>query len=215
MQQHLMQMHPMMAAYYPNNVTTDHIQQVLLPLLLFLLSWIISSQTTWLFASSLCIYTSTTTVLFHLIFWFFFSLDITFNGMDLWFTLLFWYAWIHIFSSHLILVCTASEIFCCSFSNIYMSMVFMWKAWHAPHQHSLLVIYVYIVFSIYFTLHAIIVLLHHNLCKFVMGLKHLVCDFIELFMAEPSYMNYQQDWCFVSQISDLFQFLSEHYRQFH
>ena len=29
MQQHLMQMQPMMAAYYPNNVTTDHIQQVL------------------------------------------------------------------------------------------------------------------------------------------------------------------------------------------
>uniref|UniRef100_A0A5B7AXT0 Putative GRF1-interacting factor 1-like n=1 Tax=Davidia involucrata TaxID=16924 RepID=A0A5B7AXT0_DAVIN len=29
MQQHLMQMHPMMAAYYPNNVTTDHIQQYL------------------------------------------------------------------------------------------------------------------------------------------------------------------------------------------
>ncbi|KAJ0078679.1 hypothetical protein Patl1_23218 [Pistacia atlantica] len=28
MQQHLMQMQPMMAAYYPNNVTTDHIQQV-------------------------------------------------------------------------------------------------------------------------------------------------------------------------------------------
>ncbi|KAE9447979.1 hypothetical protein C3L33_20130, partial [Rhododendron williamsianum] len=27
MQQHLMQMQPMMAAYYPNNVTTDHIQQ--------------------------------------------------------------------------------------------------------------------------------------------------------------------------------------------
>jgi hypothetical protein len=30
-QQHLMQMQPMMAAYYPNNVTTDHIQQVKLP----------------------------------------------------------------------------------------------------------------------------------------------------------------------------------------
>ncbi|XVE89947.1 hypothetical protein DITRI_Ditri20bG0037100 [Diplodiscus trichospermus] len=29
MQQHLMQMQPMMAAYYPNNVTTDHIQQYL------------------------------------------------------------------------------------------------------------------------------------------------------------------------------------------
>ena len=29
MQQHLMQMQPIMAAYYPNNVTTDHIQQVL------------------------------------------------------------------------------------------------------------------------------------------------------------------------------------------
>ena len=29
MQQHLMQMQPLMAAYYPNNVTTDHIQQVL------------------------------------------------------------------------------------------------------------------------------------------------------------------------------------------
>ncbi|XP_073314782.1 GRF-interacting factor 1-like [Primulina huaijiensis] len=29
MQQHLMQMHPMMAAYYPSNVTTDHIQQYL------------------------------------------------------------------------------------------------------------------------------------------------------------------------------------------
>nr|XP_018625456.1 GRF1-interacting factor 1-like isoform X2 [Nicotiana tomentosiformis] len=29
MQQHLMQMQPMMAAYYPNNVTTDHIQQFL------------------------------------------------------------------------------------------------------------------------------------------------------------------------------------------
>lgn len=29
MQQHLMQMQPMMAAYYPSNVTTDHIQQVL------------------------------------------------------------------------------------------------------------------------------------------------------------------------------------------
>ncbi|XP_058743973.1 GRF1-interacting factor 1-like [Vicia villosa] len=28
-QQHLMQMQPMMAAYYPNNVTTDHIQQYL------------------------------------------------------------------------------------------------------------------------------------------------------------------------------------------
>ena len=28
MQQHLMQMQPMMAAYYPTNVTTDHIQQV-------------------------------------------------------------------------------------------------------------------------------------------------------------------------------------------
>ncbi|KAL3353445.1 hypothetical protein AABB24_018262 [Solanum stoloniferum] len=28
-QQHLMQMQPMMAAYYPNNVTTDHIQQFL------------------------------------------------------------------------------------------------------------------------------------------------------------------------------------------
>ncbi|KAG6737349.1 hypothetical protein POTOM_058865 [Populus tomentosa] len=28
MQQHLMQMQPMMAAYYPSNVTTDHIQQV-------------------------------------------------------------------------------------------------------------------------------------------------------------------------------------------
>ncbi|KAM7463756.1 hypothetical protein LguiA_031877 [Lonicera macranthoides] len=27
-QQHLMQMQPMMAAYYPNNVTTDHIQQL-------------------------------------------------------------------------------------------------------------------------------------------------------------------------------------------
>ncbi|GKV12469.1 hypothetical protein SLEP1_g23608 [Rubroshorea leprosula] len=27
MQQHLMHMQPMMAAYYPNNVTTDHIQQ--------------------------------------------------------------------------------------------------------------------------------------------------------------------------------------------
>ncbi|KAF7805216.1 GRF1-interacting factor 1 [Senna tora] len=27
MQQHLMQMQPMMAAYYPSNVTTDHIQQ--------------------------------------------------------------------------------------------------------------------------------------------------------------------------------------------
>ncbi|XP_019234185.1 PREDICTED: GRF1-interacting factor 1 isoform X2 [Nicotiana attenuata] len=29
MQQHLMQMQPMMAAYYPTNVTTDHIQQYL------------------------------------------------------------------------------------------------------------------------------------------------------------------------------------------
>ncbi|TKY52110.1 GRF1-interacting factor 1 [Spatholobus suberectus] len=29
MQQHLMQMQPIMAAYYPNNVTTDHIQQYL------------------------------------------------------------------------------------------------------------------------------------------------------------------------------------------
>ncbi|KAJ9682388.1 hypothetical protein PVL29_018328 [Vitis rotundifolia] len=29
MQQHLMQMQPMMAAYYPSNVTTDHIQQYL------------------------------------------------------------------------------------------------------------------------------------------------------------------------------------------
>ncbi|KAK7269171.1 hypothetical protein RIF29_21887 [Crotalaria pallida] len=29
MQQHMMQMQPMMAAYYPNNVTTDHIQQYL------------------------------------------------------------------------------------------------------------------------------------------------------------------------------------------
>ncbi|KAK9292748.1 hypothetical protein L1049_020728 [Liquidambar formosana] len=29
MQQHLMQMQPMMAAYYPNSVTTDHIQQYL------------------------------------------------------------------------------------------------------------------------------------------------------------------------------------------
>ncbi|XWS42536.1 hypothetical protein CRYUN_Cryun16bG0022800 [Craigia yunnanensis] len=29
MQQHLMQMQPLMAAYYPNNVTTDHIQQYL------------------------------------------------------------------------------------------------------------------------------------------------------------------------------------------
>ncbi|KAK4282912.1 hypothetical protein QN277_014234 [Acacia crassicarpa] len=29
MQQHLIQMQPMMAAYYPNNVTTDHIQQYL------------------------------------------------------------------------------------------------------------------------------------------------------------------------------------------
>ncbi|GLT80871.1 hypothetical protein SLA2020_522820 [Shorea laevis] len=29
MQQHLMHMQPMMAAYYPNNVTTDHIQQYL------------------------------------------------------------------------------------------------------------------------------------------------------------------------------------------
>ncbi|GMY20669.1 GRF1-interacting factor 1 isoform X1 [Fagus crenata] len=29
MQQHLMQMQPMMAPYYPNNVTTDHIQQYL------------------------------------------------------------------------------------------------------------------------------------------------------------------------------------------
>ncbi|KAK4785226.1 hypothetical protein SAY86_001915 [Trapa natans] len=29
MQQHLMQMQPMMASYYPNNVTTDHIQQYL------------------------------------------------------------------------------------------------------------------------------------------------------------------------------------------
>ncbi|XP_027111217.2 GRF1-interacting factor 1-like isoform X1 [Coffea arabica] len=29
MQQHLMQMQPMMAAYYPSNVTTDHIQQFL------------------------------------------------------------------------------------------------------------------------------------------------------------------------------------------
>ncbi|XVF57205.1 hypothetical protein PTKIN_Ptkin06aG0185800 [Pterospermum kingtungense] len=29
MQQHLMQMQPMMAAYYPNNVTSDHIQQYL------------------------------------------------------------------------------------------------------------------------------------------------------------------------------------------
>ncbi|XAR64913.1 hypothetical protein NMG60_11008805 [Bertholletia excelsa] len=28
-QQHLMQMQPMMAAYYPNNITTDHIQQYL------------------------------------------------------------------------------------------------------------------------------------------------------------------------------------------
>ncbi|OMO96235.1 Calcium-responsive transactivator [Corchorus olitorius] len=36
MQQHLMQMQPMMAAYYPNNVTTDHIQQVLFLLLTFL-----------------------------------------------------------------------------------------------------------------------------------------------------------------------------------
>jgi hypothetical protein len=33
MQQHLMQMQPMMAAYYPSNVTTDHIQQVLSSLL--------------------------------------------------------------------------------------------------------------------------------------------------------------------------------------
>ncbi|XP_038993742.1 GRF1-interacting factor 1-like [Hibiscus syriacus] len=29
MQQHLMQMQPMVAAYYPNNVTTDHIQEYL------------------------------------------------------------------------------------------------------------------------------------------------------------------------------------------
>ncbi|GMJ11231.1 hypothetical protein HRI_004792300 [Hibiscus trionum] len=29
MQQHLMQMQPMVSAYYPNNVTTDHIQQYL------------------------------------------------------------------------------------------------------------------------------------------------------------------------------------------
>lgn len=29
MQQHMMQMRPMMASYYPNNVTTDHIQQYL------------------------------------------------------------------------------------------------------------------------------------------------------------------------------------------
>ncbi|KAL9280979.1 hypothetical protein AtNW77_Chr5g0114001 [Arabidopsis thaliana] len=29
MQQHLMQMQPMMAGYYPSNVTSDHIQQVL------------------------------------------------------------------------------------------------------------------------------------------------------------------------------------------
>lgn len=36
MQQHLMQMQPMMAAYYPNNVTTDHIQQVPFFLLLLL-----------------------------------------------------------------------------------------------------------------------------------------------------------------------------------
>lgn len=28
MQQHLMQMQPMMAGYYPSNVTSDHIQQV-------------------------------------------------------------------------------------------------------------------------------------------------------------------------------------------
>lgn len=40
MQQHLLQMQPMMAAYYPTNVTTDHIQQVFLlpPSLLLLLS---------------------------------------------------------------------------------------------------------------------------------------------------------------------------------
>lgn len=37
MQQHLMQMQPMMAAYYPSNVTTDHIQQVPLLFSLFLL----------------------------------------------------------------------------------------------------------------------------------------------------------------------------------
>lgn len=38
-----MQMQPMMAAYYPNNVTTDHIQQVLSstsPLYLFAFSWL-------------------------------------------------------------------------------------------------------------------------------------------------------------------------------
>lgn len=43
MQQHLMQMQPMMAAYYPNNVTTDHIQQVISstsPLYLFAFSWL-------------------------------------------------------------------------------------------------------------------------------------------------------------------------------
>ena len=59
MQQHLMQMQPMMAAYYPNNVTTDHIQQVRFYLLLsfflsalpfpFILSFISSASSLWIY----------------------------------------------------------------------------------------------------------------------------------------------------------------------
>jgi hypothetical protein len=42
-QQHLMQMQPMMAAYYPNNVTTDHIQQVKLPASSFFIIYLLAS----------------------------------------------------------------------------------------------------------------------------------------------------------------------------
>jgi hypothetical protein len=42
MQQHLMQMQPMMAPYYPNNVTTDHIQQVSSFCFFFAPFWIIT-----------------------------------------------------------------------------------------------------------------------------------------------------------------------------
>ncbi|KAJ6757371.1 hypothetical protein OIU74_026594, partial [Salix koriyanagi] len=60
MQQHLMQMQPMMAAYYPSNVTTDHIQQVLSSLLfsglLFFFSLSVFSKHFTLFANLFCFF---------------------------------------------------------------------------------------------------------------------------------------------------------------
>lgn len=95
-QQHLMQMQPMMAAYYPNNVTTDHIQQVsFLPLalhtslptcfsccfLLLLIHLILSSLFIFTTHSTLFIFSSSSSSSSHLSLFLFTVVSIDVKGL--------------------------------------------------------------------------------------------------------------------------------------